>query len=92
MHKFFLATYRKTRGKIHQKLSILEKCDLYLNQFSNKKEATGKPERLKRHPIWAAHPGTHLSTKYLPGGDNLSEILGFLPHFSTSTLFSHLEV
>ena len=37
------------------------------NQFSNKKGAIAKPERPKKHPIWAAHPRTHLSTKYPPG-------------------------
>ena len=37
MHRYFLTTYRYTRGKIHRKLSILQKRDLYLNQFSNKK-------------------------------------------------------
>ena len=34
--------------------------------FKNKKG--GKPDRLKKHPIWAAHPHTHLSTKYPRGG------------------------
>ena len=67
MHKYFLTTYRQIKGKIHQKLSILQKPDLYLNQFSNKKGVIGKPERPKKHPIWAAHPRTHLSTKYPPG-------------------------
>ena len=38
-----------------------------LNQFSNKKGAIAKPESPKKHPIWAAHPRTHLSTKYPPG-------------------------
>ena len=66
MHKYFLTTYRQTEGKIHRKLSILQKSDLYLNQFSNKKGAIGKPEWPKKHPIWAAHPRTHLSTKYPP--------------------------
>ena len=56
----------KLKGKIQRKLCILQKCDLYLNQFSNKKGAIGKPERPKKHPIWAAHPRTHLSTKYPP--------------------------
>ena len=56
----------KLKEKIHQKLCILQKRDLYLNQFSNKKGAIGKPERPKKHPIWAAHPRTHLSTKYPP--------------------------
>ena len=56
----------KLKGKIQWKLCILQKCDLYLNQFSNKKGATGKPEGPKKHPIWAAHPRTHLSTKYPP--------------------------
>ena len=46
---------------------ILQKHDLYLNQFSNKKGAIGKPERPKKHPIWSAHPRIHLSTKYPPG-------------------------
>ena len=45
----------------------MQKRDLYLNQFSNKKGAIGKPERPKKHPIWAAHPRTHLSTKYHTG-------------------------
>ena len=40
------------------------KCVLYPNQFSNKKRTIGKPARPKRHPIWVAHPRTHLSTKY----------------------------
>ena len=57
----------KLKEKIQRKLCILQKCDLYLNQFSNKKGAIGKPERPKKHPIWAAHPRTHLSTKYPPG-------------------------
>ena len=56
----------KLKGKIQRKLCILQKCNLYLNQFSNKKGAIGKPERPKKHPIWAAHPRTHLSTKYPP--------------------------
>ena len=65
MHKYFLTIYLgKLKGKIQRKLCILQKCDLYLNQFSNKKGAIGKPERPKKHPIWAAHPRTHLSTKY----------------------------
>ena len=66
--KYFLTTYRQTKGKIRRKLSILQKPDLYLNQFSNKKGAIGKPEQPKKHPIWAAHPCTHLSTKYPPPG------------------------
>ena len=33
-------------------------------QFSNKKGTIGKPERPKRHPLWAAHSRTSLSTKY----------------------------
>ena len=57
MHKLVLLD--KLEKKIHRKSSILQKRDLYLNQFSNKKGATGKPERPKRHPIWAAHPRTH---------------------------------
>ena len=61
----------KLKGKIQRKLCILQKCDLYLNQFSNKKGAIGKPERPKKHPIWAAHPRTHLSTKYPPPPGNL---------------------
>ena len=40
----------------------------YLNQFSNENKKGGigisKPVRPKRHPIWAAHPRIHLSTKY----------------------------
>ena len=58
----------KLKGKIQRKLCILQKCNLYLNQFSNKKGVSGKPERPKKHPIWAAHPRTHLSTKYPPPG------------------------
>ena len=52
--------------KIIIKLDILQKHNLYLNQFSNKKGATGKPERPERHSIWAAYLRTHLSTKYPP--------------------------
>ena len=48
MHKYFLTTYTQTKGKIHRKLPILQKPDLYLNQFSNKKGAIGKPERPKK--------------------------------------------
>ena len=55
-----------TKGKIHRKLCILQKRNLYQNQFSNKKGAIAKPESPKKHPIWAAHPRTHLSTKYPP--------------------------
>ena len=66
MHKYFLTTYIKTKGKIHRKLCILQKRDIYQNQFSNKKGAIGKPESPKKHPIWATHPRTHLSTKYPP--------------------------
>ena len=66
MHKYFLTTYRKTKGKIHRTLCILQKRDLYQNQFSNKKGAIAKPESSKKHLIWAAHPRTHLSTKYPP--------------------------
>ena len=32
--------------------------------------AIAKPESPKKHPIWAAHPRTHLSTKYPPPGDD----------------------
>ena len=45
----------------------MQKRDLYLNQVSNKKGAIGKPDRPKKHPIWAAHRRIHLSTKYPPG-------------------------
>ena len=91
MHKHFLTTYRYTKGKIHRKLCNLQKNDLYLNQFSNKKGAIGKPERPKRHPIWAAHPRTHLSTKYPPGVTykkikhrkvNVKKNLTTLPYFA----------
>ena len=44
----------------------MQKCNLYLNQFSNKKGTIGKPKRPKNHLIWAAHPRTYLSTKYPP--------------------------
>ena len=47
MHEYFLTTYRQTKGNIHWKLCILQKRNLYLNQFSNKKRAIGKPERPK---------------------------------------------
>ena len=60
----------KLKGKIQRKFCILQKCNLYLNQFSNKKGAIGKRERPKKHPIWAAHPRTHLSTKYPPRGSH----------------------
>ena len=59
----------------------------YLNQFSNKKGAIAKPESPKKHPIWAAHPRTHLSTKYPPGveswGTEKSE-MGVLCWFQTN--------
>ena len=66
MHEYFLTTYKLTKRKIHWKSCILQKRDLYLNQFSNKKGAIAKLERPKKHPIWAAHPRTHLSIKYPP--------------------------
>ena len=55
MFKYFLTTCRK---KNHRKLSIVQKRDLYLNQFSNEKGS------LKRHPLWTACPHTHLYTKF----------------------------
>ena len=61
------------KGKIHRKLCILQKRDLYQNQFSNKKGAIAKPESPKKHPIWAAHPRTHLSTKYPPPGESAQD-------------------
>ena len=70
MHEYFLTTYRWTKGKIHWKLFILQERNLYLNQFSTKKGAIGKPERPKN--LWAAHPRTHLSTKYPRGGHSIS--------------------
>ena len=36
-HKYFLTTYRWTKGKIHWKLCILQKCDPYLNHFQIKR-------------------------------------------------------
>ena len=36
--------------------------------FQIKKGAIAKPESPKKHPIWAAHPRTYLSTKYPPPG------------------------
>ena len=53
----------------------MQKRDLYLNQFSNKKGAIGKPERPKKHPIWAAHLHTHLFTKYPPPPDSALHIM-----------------
>ena len=67
MHKVLFDNLYVNQRKIHRKLSILQKRDLYLNQFSNEKGAIGKPGKPKKHPIWAAHPHTHLSTKYPPG-------------------------
>ena len=54
----------------------MQKRDLYQNQFSNKKGAIAKPESPKKHPIWAAHPRTHLSIKYPPPpGLNIGKFL-----------------
>ena len=53
---------RKNSSKIRH----FAKTRLYLNQFSNKKGATGNPRGQKRQPIGTAHPRTHLSTKYPP--------------------------
>ena len=81
----------KLKGKIQRKLCVLQKCDLYLNQFSNKKGAIGKPERPKKHPIWAAHPRTHLSTKYPPPGQKLNfekENWSLRGDFKTHLIFS----
>ena len=83
----------KLKGKIQWKLCILQKCDLYLiNQFSNKKGAIGKPERPKKHPIWAPHPRTHLSTKYPPPGlyiINLWYASAIYNHDQVHTVFHH---
>ena len=57
----------KPKDKFIGNYAFCKKRDLYLNQFSNKKGAIAKPENPKKHPIWAAHPRTHLSTKYPPG-------------------------
>ena len=83
----------KLKGKIQRKLCILQKCDLYLNQFSNKKGAIGKPERLKKHPIWAAHPRIHLSTKYPPPpGKNLPILMFYVLIWTLQTLSVIIEV
>ena len=65
-----------------------KKRDLYLNQFSNKKGAIDKPESPKKHPIWAAHPRTHLSTKYPPGGFTIGRYwnVAVLPDIDTSRM------
>ena len=57
----------KLKGKFIENYIFWQKCDLYLNQFSNKNGAIGKPERPKKLHIWAVHPRTHLSTKYPRG-------------------------
>ena len=56
----------KPKDKFIGNYAFCKKRDLYLNQFSSKKGAIAKPESPKKHPIWAAHPRTHLSTKYPP--------------------------
>ena len=58
----------KPKDKFIGNYAFCKKRDPYLNQFSNKKGAIAKPESPKKHPIWAAHPRTHLSTKYPPPG------------------------
>ena len=63
MHKYCLKV-SKPEEKLIENWAFCKKRELYLNQFSNKEGAIGKPERPKRHPIWAANPPTHLSTKY----------------------------
>ena len=85
MHKYFLTTYRYTKGKIHRKLCILQKGDLYQNQFSNKKGVIAKPESPKKHPIWAAHPRTHLSTKYPPRKNFTVDVLSLCVPERTGT-------
>ena len=64
----------KPKDKFIRNYAFWKKRDLYLNQFSNKKGANAKPESPKKHPIWAAHPRTHLSTKYPPGQECCSTI------------------
>ena len=64
----------KPKDKFIRNICILQKRNLYLNQFSNKKGAIAKPESPKKHPIWAAHPHTHLSTKYPPPPGYMSPI------------------
>ena len=56
----------KLKEKFIENYAFCKNATYYLNQFSNKKGAIGKPEGPKKHPIWAAHPRTHLSTKYPP--------------------------
>ena len=63
----------KLKEKFIEKLCILQKRNLYLNQFSNKKGAIGKPERPKKHPIWAAHPRTHFPLSTPPWGCSTGE-------------------
>ena len=74
----------------------------FWTQFKrDKKEANGKPERPKRHPIWAAHPRTNLSTKCprpgLGGQQILQQLLSclldtYLPAKSTKLIIEVLVI
>ena len=61
----------KLKGKIQRKLCILQKCDLYLNQFSNKK---GPLENLRDRKSTLSGP--HIPVPTFP----LSTPLGMWPH------------
>ena len=62
MHEYFWQPIGKLKEKLIENY-VFCKMQLYVNQFSNKKGAIGKPARPKKPP---AHPHTHLSTKYPP--------------------------
>ena len=66
MHKYFLTTYRQTKGKIHQKLSIFKKVTYIQTNFQIKKGPLVNLRDQKGTLSRATHPRTHLSTKYPP--------------------------
>ena len=58
----------KPKDKFIGNYAFCKSVTYILTNFQIKKGAIAKPESPKKHPIWAAHPRTHLSTKYPPRG------------------------
>ena len=91
MHKYFWQPIGKLKEKLIENYAFCKNAT-YLNQFSNKTGAIGKPERPKKHPIWAAHPRTHLSTKYPPGDAHQRETITKWPIWLALTKISLILV
>ena len=56
----------KPKDKFIGNYAFCKNATYIKTNFQIKKGAIAKPESPKKHPIWAAHPRAHLSTKYPP--------------------------